>query len=253
MVNRIGWLVALIVYAGVAGAGGLEARLHWARTVTLSTPVPGVITEVLVQPGQRVKAGELLLRLDQRREQAGLQAAEARVAALDLRFGEAQRELARAQELYDQGLLSDTELMAARIAHAQARSEWQQARAVLERRRYALEHSVIRAPFDAWVVARQAEPGQVVASTMHPPPLLTLAEAGRLAVLAWPDDVRERPLSLGEQITVLWRGRRHAARVEQLRLDAQQPGRYGIWAVFDYAGPLPRGRQEVRLLLDDSI
>jgi len=40
-----------------------EATLQWVRTVALSTPVNGVIAEVTVNRGDRVHAGQMLLRL----------------------------------------------------------------------------------------------------------------------------------------------------------------------------------------------
>jgi HlyD family secretion protein len=63
---------------GVASLGKVESR---EREIMLAAPQPGLIMEVHVQVGERVKAGDPLLQLDARVLQADLLRAEASVAA----------------------------------------------------------------------------------------------------------------------------------------------------------------------------
>lgn len=63
---------------GVASLGKVESR---EREIMLAAPQPGLIMEVHVQVGQRVKAGDPLLQLDARVLQADLLRAQAAVAA----------------------------------------------------------------------------------------------------------------------------------------------------------------------------
>jgi HlyD family secretion protein len=96
--------VAVILLGGCGGGGDddevtrLNGRIE-AVTVDLGPRVPGRVTEVLVREGDRVKAGDVLVRVDLgetaiavEREQAGMRAAEAR--AEDLRSGSRAQDIA---------------------------------------------------------------------------------------------------------------------------------------------------------------
>jgi HlyD family secretion protein len=105
-----GSLLAAAALLGAASCGGgaaedevirLNGRIE-AVTVDLGPKVAGRVTEVLVREGDRVKAGDVLVRVDLgetrvavEREQAGVRAAEARAA--DLRAGSRAAEIALAE------------------------------------------------------------------------------------------------------------------------------------------------------------
>ena len=61
----------------VAGAGILEAR---TENIKVGSPLPGVVSEVAVAVGQRVDAGDLLFRLDDRQLRAEMKVREAQLA-----------------------------------------------------------------------------------------------------------------------------------------------------------------------------
>jgi HlyD family secretion protein len=103
----------------VAGAGMIEAQ---TENIAVGSPTPGVVTQVLVKVGQRVKAGEPLFQLDDRVQQAELKfrqaaaaAAEAQLTMLERRprpeeipaseaqVAEAESNLAKALDQLDRG------------------------------------------------------------------------------------------------------------------------------------------------------
>ena len=149
------WVVALLA----AGCGRdraqddvthLNGRIE-AVTVDLGPRVAGRVTEVLVREGDRVKAGDVLVRVDLgetsiavAREQAGVRAAEARAADLQAgsrsaEIGLAEAEVAdrraaaalAAKEAQRQSALADEGIVAARDRD-QARTALEQARAALK-------------------------------------------------------------------------------------------------------------------------
>ncbi len=245
---RYGIMALLCCWSLQTLAAELVGQVHWGQQVVLSTAVAGVVEKVRVRPGQRVKQGELLLRLRQEPWQASLAAAEAGLKAATLRWEEAGRELQRANELYERGVLSDTELVAAQLAEAQAAAAQKRALAEHARARYLLEHSEIRAPFDGVVLRRAAQPGQVVAVAMQPPPLVVLARWGRLVVSARADAAAVRGLRQGMKAQVYWRGQRHAATIEYLGLAGNASDQYDIRAEFRYPAQ-PEAGDEARLIL----
>ncbi len=154
----------------------LSMPLLAAGTVRLSTPVNGVVKEVFVQPGQRVKHGDKLLALDDTRQRARLMEAEAGLARLKQDAEEADKDLKRAEELYVRGVSATTELDAAKLRHARTTAEFKQADARRIIAQKNLHDTILLAPFDGIIKAREAEPGMVVAVECSPPTLIVLGK-----------------------------------------------------------------------------
>lgn len=197
----------------------LDATLQWSRRVDLSTPVSGVVTEVLVQPGQRVDLDQVLLRLDTKVRGAELAQAKAQVAKHARLRDEAQRELNRSQELYNATLLSEHEMELARIGLDNAEAEYRKALAELAQAESDLKYSEVRAPFNAIVVQRNAEVGQTVATQLQVVTLLAVAEAGSMVARANVTPAQARGLKPDEAITVRAAGREFAGRVTRIGLE----------------------------------
>jgi len=149
-----------------------------AGKVELTTRVSGVVDEVLVKPGQRVKRGTVLLRLGRTILQARLDEAAAEQVRAQADETDAKRELERAQELFNRTVSSSSELDAAalRYARAQAALSGAQARRVIAQKN--LSDAELKAPFDGVVSAVPGGPGTVVAADCQPKPLVIL-DSGR--------------------------------------------------------------------------
>lgn len=160
---------------GLAGSGLLGAvPLAAAEGVELTTRVSGVVESVLVEPGQRVTKGSVLLRLDDVVLKARVDEATADAARAQADADDAQREQARAQELFDRTVSSTSELEAAtlRAGRAQAALAATQARLTIARKNLA--DAELRAPFDGVVKLVPGAPGSVVAADCQPRPLVVL-------------------------------------------------------------------------------
>lgn len=164
--------------AAVALAGlslGAVKPLWAADKVELTTRVSGVVDEVLVKPGQRVKKGAVLLRLDNTILQALLDEATANHARAQAEQVDAQSELERAQELFSRTVSSTSELDAAVLRHARAQS----ALSVAQARRVIAEKNLadaeLRAPFDAVVNAVPGAAGTVVMAECQPKTLVVVS------------------------------------------------------------------------------
>ena len=159
----------------LAGVWLASASPLWAADkVELTTRVSGVVVEVLVKPGQRVKKGAVLLRLDRTVLQARLDEATAEQARAQADEADARRELGRSQELYDRTVSSTSELEAATLRHmrAQAALSGANARRVIAQKN--LQDAELKAPFGGVVSAIPGRPGTVVAADCQPKPLVIL-------------------------------------------------------------------------------
>lgn len=115
----------------------------------VTTEAGGVIREILFEPGQRVRAGTVLVRLNTANEQATLNALEA-AAKLAVSQRNRWRELGQ-QKLVS---LADVEQRAADAASALAQVEAQRA---------LIAQKTVRAPFDGTLGIRKANLGQFIA------------------------------------------------------------------------------------------
>jgi RND family efflux transporter MFP subunit len=237
--NRTAAALACLLLAqpGAAIALELSARLEWLHRVEMRAVENGVVDEVFVTTGQHVDAGELLLRMDQREAEAALLEARARLARGAVAVEDAERELARAQELFDRGLIAIEELKDAELARTAAVAEQESERAALAVAEVMLERTELRAPFEGIVVERNAYDGAVIYKTLQPEPLVAVAPTDRMLARALViSDVlrRYRP---GQSATVVVRGERREGKVYSLGVEAvridPEGAVYELDVVFD--------------------
>lgn len=167
-------LATAIAASGRVAAQEFPARVDWSQRYHVSTPVAGVVREIAVRTGDLVEAGQLLFSLDTRRIQADLRAAGADRARLRLELAEADREVERAEDLYDRTLIAVRELELARIQRSMAAARLAQAEAQLDRIGADLDDSRIRAPAPARVLSIEVTPGEAVNPSLAPPVLAVL-------------------------------------------------------------------------------
>src|SRR5438132_1444648 len=152
----------------VVSANRLEA--------SVSAKITGKVTEVLIEEGMRVREGAVLARLDDTEARAGLGLAQAQLVAARSQLAEvraqleqAERDYTRQQGLYDRQLVSPQSLDAAlaqrdmlRARLANVREQIKVAQESLAVAQVQLDNTVIRAPFSGVVIAKSAQPGEMI-------------------------------------------------------------------------------------------
>ncbi|MFM7275839.1 MAG: efflux RND transporter periplasmic adaptor subunit [Gammaproteobacteria bacterium] len=158
--------------AVLSASGYITAR----RNATVASRITGQLTEVLVEEGMPVAAGDVLARLDERIARNDLQLAEASERAAGARvnsaaadLAEAERVLKRVSDLEKASFASEATLTEARAgverlraSLATARAEREVAAFRVQGAREQLDLHVIRAPFAGIVTVKTAQPGEVV-------------------------------------------------------------------------------------------
>lgn len=127
----------------------LTGRVLPRREAVLGVEEEGVITERLADAGDRVSAGQTLLRVDSRLSQAVRRQAEIEAA-------DAARDLRRLRDLGASGAVSTADREAAESREARAQ-------VALDEARTRLEQCAVRAPFDGVIDARWVEAGEFAA------------------------------------------------------------------------------------------
>lgn len=244
---------AALFLLGIGNAMALELTglVQWAQRVELGTPQSGIIVEVPVQAGERVKKGQLLVQLEGRALQARVRKAVAEQAKTKKDRDEAQRELDRAKELYERTLLSNHDLELAKIAYSEASSRYQAASAALVEARLDLEQSTIRAPFDGVVLQRNAEVGQTVVSTLQSVPLVTVAAIQQMRVQAEASHAQLATLAVGQSVAVESGGRRFKGMISMIGLEpvaGNGEPRYPLHVLFATEGGVVRVGQPAKVI-----
>lgn len=165
----------------MAGTASFDAVVEAVRQTVVAAQIAGAIVALDVKPGDAVKAGQVLLRIDSRAADQMAAASEAQVQAADAALAVAAKEFERQQQLFEQRYISQTALDRAeaqyKASQAQARARIAEASATRTQSAYF----VVRAPY-AGVVAKVP----VVLGDMALPglPLLTLYDPKALRVTA---------------------------------------------------------------------
>lgn len=160
----------------------------------------GMVTRVLVEPGQWVSAGQVLATIDrqvqvQTNEQL---AAQISVAQADARI--AQTELDRSAQLVSRGFISKADLDRKTATRDSAVARVRVAQAALAESRARVGRLDIRAPAAGLVLTRAVEPGQVVGAGSGV--LFRMAKGGEMELLAQLSETDLASVPVGSRATV---------------------------------------------------
>lgn len=163
----------------VTATGNLAARREMPVGVAGEG---GMVTRVLVEPGQWVGAGQVLATVDRQVQAQTAQslAAQINVARADAEI--AQQEYDRAQQLVDRGFISKADLQRKGATLASAQARVRVAQAGLSEQRARNGRLDIRAPAAGLVLTRAVEPGQIVSSGSGT--LFRMAKGGEMEMRA---------------------------------------------------------------------
>ena len=171
-------VIASAPAAGESGAvlqatGYVTAR----RQATVSAQIVGTLTEVLIEEGDHVTKGQVLARLEDSSQLAGLNAAKAsagaalaQVAQMRTQLAQAERDRDRLQDLVGRKLVPEqqaeqartqVEDLRAQMHAAEARARSAQAQVTVAQVNF--DYTVVRAPFDGVITQKAAQVGEIIA------------------------------------------------------------------------------------------
>ena len=166
------------------------------RKAAVASKATGRLEWLGVAEGSRVKAGEVLARLEDKDVAAQVDQAGANLRLAEAEVRDASRSLARSADLARQKFLSPAALDSARARADKAAASLAVARAGLQGAKVAVEQTLIRAPFDGVVLTKTANIGDVItpfsSALESKGAVLTMADMDSLEVEA---DVAEANLA----------------------------------------------------------
>jgi HlyD family secretion protein len=221
------------IIASISASGTVEP----VTTVQVGTQISGTVQALYADFNSVVKKGQVVARLDPslvkaeiERARAALVRAEADVERLEVALQDATTKASRARELAARQLIAAADLetaeVAQQVAQAQvrsARAQVTEARASLSQSQVDLQKTVIAAPIDGIVIARNVDVGQTVAASLQAPTLFSIAaDLMQLQVKANIDESDLGAIEDGQAVTFTvdaYPEQTFSGRVKQVRLN----------------------------------
>jgi HlyD family secretion protein len=175
--------------------------------VEIKSKASGLVEELPVNQGDRIKKGDLIARLDQKDERAAVSQAQADFDIARAELVKAEREDQRKTELFSEHLISEEERDQMVLDLAIAKGKLVQATTALERAKERLSESIVRAPIDGIILQKYVEKGQIIASGISNvsggTPIVDIADMSTVFIQAGVDEVDIGKIKIGQPAIVL--------------------------------------------------
>ena len=203
------------IVAIVTATGMVQAK----TTVKVSADVSAKIMELPIEEGDKVKQGDLLVKLDQTRYLAAVRQSEASLAAAratekkgEAGLLQAKQDYRRAKKLFDRELISEEHYIQIETAREVADANYESAKYYVKQQKAALEQvrdsfskTVITSPIDGTITELNAEEGEIVmVGTMNNPGtvILTVADLNTIEVEVEVDETDIAQVKVGQKAEI---------------------------------------------------
>ncbi|MDP5241347.1 efflux RND transporter periplasmic adaptor subunit [Uliginosibacterium sp. 31-16] len=173
--------VAEVMLKQVPAAYATDGVVQAARQSQIAAQIAGRVVLVAVKAGDRVAAGQILLRIDDRELGQGVAAQQAQVAAAQAQLVNAEAGLARTRELVARKFMSPATLDQAEAQARSARAQVDALKAGASAASASKSHAQIVAPYAGVVASVSVEQGDMATPGA---PLLSLYAPGDLRIVA---------------------------------------------------------------------
>jgi RND family efflux transporter MFP subunit len=140
-----------VAMAPVDQSSEYVATIKSRRSATLQPQVSGNLTEILAKSGDHVTAGQVIMRIDPRQQQAALDSQRATERQKKALFDYDTIELDRQRKLYEAGVTSRDTYDQAQQAYDNAKADYESAGESGKNQEQLLAYYTVRAPFDGIV------------------------------------------------------------------------------------------------------
>ena len=155
------------------------ATIKSRRSATLLPQVSGILTKILVRSGDHVKAGQLLMEIDPRLQNATVESARATERQKKAVYDYNAVEIERQRKLFEAGVTSRDAYDQARQAHDNAKADYQSAVELRKTQEEQLAYYRIRAPFDGVVGDIPVHVGDFASPANSPATVLTTVDENK--------------------------------------------------------------------------
>jgi RND family efflux transporter MFP subunit len=142
---------AAVTLSPVPQSSEYVATIKSRRSATLQPQVSGVLTQISVKSGDRVKANQIMMEIDPRLQMAAVGAARATERQKKALYDYNSLEIERQRKLFEAGVTSRDAYDQAQQSHDNAKADYESAAGLRKTQEEQLAYYTIRAPFDGVV------------------------------------------------------------------------------------------------------
>jgi membrane fusion protein, multidrug efflux system len=150
-------------------------------TARVAARIQGYVVELLVDAGDKVKKGQVLLRIDTKEMAERLDQAKANLDSAKADFTNAQNDYERYKALYEKQSIAKKDYDDAQAKYEVARAAEQRAQAAVDQAKTTMSYGVVTAPFNGIVSQRDVNVGDLATPGKT---LLTIYKPGTLELVA---------------------------------------------------------------------
>lgn len=165
-----------VAMAPVAQSSEYVATIKSRRSTTIMPQVSGLLTAIDVHSGDHVRAGQVLMTIDSRQQQATVDSERATERQKKALFDYDKIEQDRQQKLFDAGVTSRDALQQAQQAFQNAKADYDSAVEARKSQEQLLDYFTIRAPFAGVVGDIPVHVGDYVSQSSSPATVLTTVD-----------------------------------------------------------------------------
>lgn len=154
--------VAPVVQEEVSQTRSVIGLLYYDRISEISTELAGLVDQVDVKQGDKVKAGDPLVRLNTEILDKEIMYQKARIEQIELRIANARKNFSRLERLFDKSGVSEKEYDDSLFTYQDAQKEKQAIESTLQKLLIQKTRSIISAPFDGIILTKDVDSGSWV-------------------------------------------------------------------------------------------
>ena len=214
-----------VAEGGVLSGQGWDGVVEAVRRADLAAQTSGRVSAVAVDVNDRVRAGQVLLRITAVEQDAAANAARAQLRAAEASAAEAEQNYRRFAALAEAQYVSKAQIDQARAARDAAAAARDAARAQVAQAAQQAAYTVVRAPFAGIVAAREVEPGETVAPGQ---PLMRVYAPRELRIEVLVPQSRAEAIRRDPRARVLLPGGREVVPAEVVVFPAADPASHSV-------------------------
>ena len=173
------------------------------RSATMMPQVSGVLTQILVHSGDRVKVGQVLMQIDPRQQQATVDSQRATERQKKAVYDYNSIEVDRQRKLFEAGVTSRDTYEQEQQAFQNSKADYESATQSANTQAQLLDYYTIRAPFDGIIGDVPVHVGDYVASGGSGTVLTTVDEGRDLEAYIYVPSERSSEVKTGLEVDLL--------------------------------------------------
>jgi len=194
------------ISAYVHSVSGLGVAEPQSESIAIGTNISGIVTEIYVKAGDKVKKGDKLFTIDDREAKANLDLKTAKFKAAEFDAEEKRQEFKMYKNIDDERAYSRDEFNKKRIAFGISEQRAKEAKAEMQMAKIAVDKSTVKAPIKAEILKVDIRPGEFAQGGALSKSLMIIGDLSMIHVRVEIDESDAHRLNPNRPATAFLRG-----------------------------------------------